>query len=113
MIVIGREKVKFMTFGFPVLRFLYSQVHAYVVPRTTTSWKLRNEFSPLTPREQEMYDQESLNRKQLLDLRPDKWYELADLDDDEVLDRALRLLYLSKFGREELQVRVGAHVNYI
>lgn len=92
--------------------FNMSSIIEDVILETKTLKRLKQDYSRLSQGEQENYDQEDLNFKQLLSLDPNKVYELDDLENEKVLDRALRLLYLSKFGREEIQIRVSPHIRY-
>ena len=39
-------------------------------------------------------------------------YKIEDLEDEKVLGRSLRLLYLAKFGREALYTRIIPHLKY-
>lgn len=62
--------------------------------------------------EQEAFDQDRWNMQQLLSLDPDRIYKIEDLEDEKVLGRSLRLLYLAKFGREALYTRISPHLKY-
>lgn len=83
-----------------------------LVLETQTTKRLRQDFSRLTHQEQEAFNQEDLYIRQLLSLSPEKTYTTQDLTDDQILDRALCLLYVSKFGQEEMQVRISPHIKY-
>lgn len=74
----------------------------------------RARFAQLTADEQETLNQDIINVQQLLRLDPEmvSKYTLSDLHDDVVLERVLRLLHLSKLGREELHTRVSPHIRY-
>lgn len=73
---------------------------------------LRAEFNRLSASDQESVNQERLDMQRLLSLDPTRIYKLEGLEDNQVLEQALRLLYLSKFGRDELYTCVSPHITY-
>ena len=50
--------------------------------------------------------------RQLLSLSPDRIYTVEDLADNELLDRALRLLYRARFGQSNGYSRISPHIRY-
>ena len=61
--------------------------------------QMRETFNKLNRGEQEGFDQDAMVLRQLLSPVPDRVYTLQDLEDNEIHDRALRLLYRARFGR--------------
>ena len=53
-----------------------------------------------------------MNLRQLLGLAPDQVYALADLENCDVLDRTLRLLYRARFGQVNQNIWISSHINY-
>ncbi|MCJ1268526.1 hypothetical protein MMC22_008414, partial [Lobaria immixta] len=51
------------------------------------------------PTLQQQYSPADMNLCALLSLDPDKVYLVEDLEDEETLDRALRLLFLARYGQ--------------
>lgn len=72
-----------------------------------TTRRLRQDFTCLDRVAQEAHDQEGLHVKHLLALPVDKIYTLSDLKNEHILERALRLLYLGKFGQKEVQACIS------
>ena len=83
-----------------------------IVLRSRTYRSLRESYSKLTRKQQEDFDQDTLHLRTLLRLSPTRVYTLDDLDDPEIHDRALRLLYRARFGQENEYIRVGPHIKY-
>ncbi|KAL8834745.1 MAG: hypothetical protein Q9170_003622 [Blastenia crenularia] len=81
-----------------------------LVSRTTK--ELRQRYSQFTKTEQEEFDQDSIALRQLLSLKVDRVYELSDLNDPEILDRSLRLLYRARFGQSHERIRISPHIRY-
>ncbi|MCJ1427565.1 hypothetical protein MMC29_005468 [Sticta canariensis] len=73
---------------------------------------VRAEYGKMTAKEQEPFDQDLWNFQQLLALDPEKIYTIDDLRSEKILGRGLRLLYLAKFGREDIQTGISPHLNY-
>ena len=61
--------------------------------------QMREIFNRLSRKDQESFDQDTMVLRQLLSLSPDRIYTVEDLADSEILDRALRLLYRTRFGQ--------------
>lgn len=53
-----------------------------------------------------------MNLRALLSLDPDKFYSVEDLEDEEMLDRALRLLFLARYGQRQQHLRISSHISY-
>ena len=83
-----------------------------IVLETITTKKLRQNYSKLTPIEQEQYNQDEMNLRYLLSLSPTRIYTVEDLNDVEILDRALRLLFHARFGQDQQYMRISPHVTY-
>lgn len=64
----------------------------------------------MTAEEQAGYDQEVMNMRLMLD--PDMVYTAEHLKSSAVLERSLRLLYRARFGQEQGNVRISAHLVY-
>ena len=77
-----------------------------------TAETMKAEFGKMTVEGQESFDQDVWNLQSLLTLDPTKTYAVEDLDNDQILERALKLLYLSRFGREWLYSRISPHIRY-
>jgi hypothetical protein len=60
----------------------------------------------------EDYDQERMNIEYHLRFDGHKVYQEADLGDERILDRALRLLYRARFGQGAKNARISVHVKY-
>jgi hypothetical protein len=60
----------------------------------------------------EAFHQEELNLRLLLSLRPDRVYTTIDLQEQHILDRALRLLFSRRVGSATHSVRLGPHIDY-
>ena len=73
---------------------------------------VRKAYRNMTTGEQENFDQEKWNKRQLLSLDPEKVYQLSDLEDKTILARSLRLLYMARFGRDRLYSRISPHIKY-
>ena len=78
-----------------------------IVLETTTTKKSRQNYSKLTSIEQEQYNQDEMNFRYLLSLSPTRIYTVEDMDDIEVLDRALRLLFHARFGQDQQYMRIS------
>ncbi|KAL8643617.1 MAG: hypothetical protein Q9226_008238, partial [Calogaya cf. arnoldii] len=61
---------------------------------------------------QEAYDQDQIYLKQLLSLPQDYHYTVADLEHEEIHERALRLLYRARFGQEHDISSKSPHIKY-
>lgn len=83
-----------------------------IVLESKTTKTLRKDFMKLTASQQEAFNQDEMNLRQLLSLSPDRVYTLEDLEDSDVLDRALRLLYQARFGQTRQNTRISPHINY-
>ena len=58
------------------------------------------------------YDQNELNERNLLRYTPDKIYTKADLETQNILNRAIRLLFQARFGQETSFWRISPHIKY-
>lgn len=63
-------------------------------------------------RDQENYNQKKITLRQLPFLSFDKIYQAEDLEDEETLDKILKLFYMSKLGQEEFHTRINPHIIY-
>jgi hypothetical protein len=72
----------------------------------------RQQFVKLFKNDQEQFDQEQFNFKQLLILNFTKIYTIENLKNEKFLDRVFRLLYLARFERRDIQIRVNFHIIY-
>lgn len=64
----------------------------------TTAETMKADFGQMSVQGQDSFDQDVWNLQGLLKLDPEKVYNIEDLEDDRILERALKLLYLSRFG---------------
>lgn len=62
--------------------------------------------------EQEAWDQDTIVLRHLLTLDPRRTYTVADLADNDILDRALRLLFRARFGQDREYVRISPYIRY-
>lgn len=83
-----------------------------IVLRFRTYRSIRESYARLTRKQQEDFDQDTLHPRTLLSLSPTRVYTLDDLQDPEICDRALRLLYRARFGQEHEYIRVCPHIKY-
>ncbi|KAL1623787.1 hypothetical protein SLS54_004248 [Diplodia seriata] len=60
----------------------------------------------------EDFDQALLNYEILLALDPDRVYQAVDLEENDVHERALSLLYRARFGQTRENIRLTPHVRY-
>ena len=72
----------------------------------------RAAYGKLSMKEQEAFNQDFWNVQQLLALDLERVYTLDDLKDTTILGRGLRLLYLAKFGKKNINSRLSPHINY-
>ena len=72
--------------------------------------KVKEEFKKMSTVAQKAFDQEQWNLRRLLALDPKKTYKVTDLENDCILGWGLRLLYLSRFGRDWLYTRISPHI---
>lgn len=78
--------------------------------KTTKKWRQDLLKQPVSV--QEAFDQEDFNLRQLLALSAKKMYGKDNLEDEKTLDRALRLLYMAKFGQVDMNTRISPHIQY-
>jgi carboxypeptidase C (cathepsin A) len=83
-----------------------------IMLKSRTIKVLRQQFVKLFKNDQEQFDQKQFNFKQLLILNLTKIYTIENLKNEKFLDRALRLLYLARFERRDIQTRVNSHIIY-
>ncbi len=74
--------------------------------------KFRQEFFKLFKEKQKNFDQKLFNFRHLLILDSEKAYIVEDLKNERILNRALRLLYLTKFEKQQINTRINSHINY-
>ena len=86
--------------------------NAEVLLESRTRRQMRQYYNNLTRKEQETWDQDEWNLRNLLTLSPDRVYTLEDLADEDIHDRALRLLYRARFGQSRDYARISPHINY-
>jgi hypothetical protein len=72
----------------------------------------KQQFVKLFKNDQEQFDQKQFNFKQLFILNLTKIYTIENLKNEKFLDRVLRLLYLARFERRDIQIRVNFHIIY-
>jgi hypothetical protein len=72
----------------------------------------KQQFVKLFKNDQEQFDQKQFYFKQLLILNLTKIYTIENLKNEKFFDRALRLLYLAKFERRDIQIRINFHIIY-
>ncbi len=73
---------------------------------------LKQQFVKLFKNDQEQFDQKQFYFKQLFILNLTKIYTIENLKNEKFLDRALRLLYLARFERRDIQIRISFHIIY-
>lgn len=73
---------------------------------------MKAHYDTLGALEQELFSQDHMNLHALLSLSSDKIYTAADLEEEEVLERALRLLVHARNGQASQHVRMGPHITY-
>jgi hypothetical protein len=74
--------------------------------------KFRQEFFKLFKEKQKNFDQTLFNFRYLLTLDFEKVYIVEDLENERILNRVLRLLYLTKFEKQQIHIRISSHINY-
>ncbi len=52
------------------------------------------------------------NFRHLLTLNSEKAYIVEDLKNKQILNRIFRLLYLTKFEKQQINTRINSHINY-
>jgi hypothetical protein len=83
-----------------------------IQPTQYTVQQLKRNFRRLEYADQEQFDQDEMNLRLILSLSPDRVYTMEDLNDKDVLDRALRLLFINRSGQENLSMRISPHIKY-
>jgi hypothetical protein len=73
---------------------------------------LKQQFVKLFKNDQEQFDQKQFYFKQLFILNLTKIYTIENLKNEKFLDRALRLFYLARFERRDIQTRISFHIIY-
>jgi hypothetical protein len=73
---------------------------------------MKIEYDKLTTLKQEQYSQEKMNLRRLLKLSLTKIYTMKDLNDSDVLNRALRLLFVTRYEQITQHMRISSHVEY-
>ena len=79
---------------------------------SSTARALRKRYSRMTMDDQESFDLDTIVLRTLLGLKPDHVYVVQDLEDADILDPALRLLYRVRFGQKEEYARISPHIKY-
>jgi hypothetical protein len=72
----------------------------------------KQQFVKLFKNDQKQFNQKQFNFKQLLILNLTKIYTIENLKNEKFFDRVLRLLYLARFERRDIQIRVNFHIIY-
>jgi hypothetical protein len=72
----------------------------------------KKRYAVLNLFEKEKFDQERMNLEYLLEFNPNTVYTEKSLENERILDRALRLLYRARFGQEKENARIGVHIKY-
>ena len=85
---------------------------AEALMKTNSLKELKKRFAKLDRQVQEDFHQDTMSTEFLLSLDPNKKYAIADLDSKIHLERALRLLFLAKFGRDQMYHRINPHIQY-
>jgi hypothetical protein len=83
-----------------------------IMLKSRTIKALRQQFVKLFKNDQEQFDQKQFNFKQLLILNFTKIYIIENLKNEKFLDRTFQLLYLAKFEKRDIQIRVSFHIIY-
>lgn len=86
--------------------------NAEILLESRTRRQMRLIYDKMSRKDQESWDQDGWNLRTLLALSPERIYTLEDLDDQEIHDRALRLLYRARFGQTRDYARISPHINY-
>lgn len=73
---------------------------------------IRFNYSKMRKKDQEAFDQDTIVLRQLLTLDPKKIYVDQDLEDPDIHDRALRLLYRARFGQDNEYTRISPYIRY-
>ena len=84
----------------------------YLLLQPKSNRQMREYYNKLSRKDQESFDQDEISLRTLLGLDPDRVYTIEDLTDEEVHDRALRLLYRARFGQLNEYARISPHINY-
>ena len=84
----------------------------YLLLQSKSNRQIREYYNKLPRKDQESFDQDEISLRALLGLDPNRVYTIEDLDDEEVHDRALRLLYRARFGQVNEYARISPHINY-
>ncbi len=72
----------------------------------------KQQFVKLFKNDQEQFDQKQFYFKQLLILNLTKIYTIENLKNEKFLDRTFRLLYLARFEKRDIQIRINFHIIY-
>ena len=83
-----------------------------IVAEGVLTSNLKKEYAQWSFEVQESFNQDDLHLRRLLSLGPDHLYVADDLEDVDVLDRALRLLFANKFGSDNVGIRLSPHIKY-
>ena len=84
----------------------------YLLHQSKSNRQMQEYYNKLPRKDQESFDQDEISLRALLGLDPDRVYTIEDLNDEEVHDRALRLLYRARFGQVNEYARISPHINY-
>ena len=74
--------------------------------------KFKKQFQKLIKTQQKKINQNMINFELLLKLSSNKVYTTVDLENERILDRVLRLLFVKRFEKNELHIRFEFHFNY-
>ena len=84
----------------------------YLLLQSKSNRQMREYYNKLPRKDQESFDQDEISLRALLSLDPNRVYTIEDLNDEEVHDRALRLLYRARFGQVNEYARISPHISY-
>lgn len=77
-----------------------------------TTKSLKAKYSKMSSQEQENWTPDEMNIRSLLSLSPDRVYTVEDLNNEEILDRGLRILFHARYGQRKQFMRVSPHITY-
>ncbi|MCJ1298857.1 hypothetical protein MMC08_001648 [Hypocenomyce scalaris] len=83
-----------------------------IILKSRITAALQRDFMQLTASQQEAFNQNEMNLHQLLSLAPDQIYALTDLENCNVLNCVLHLLYRTHFEQANQNIQISLHINY-
>ncbi len=72
----------------------------------------KTQYAKLNKVEQKQFSQKKMNFRRFFKLSSIKIYMKKNLDDSEILNRALRLLFVARFDQVNQHIRINSHVEY-